>query len=128
MIVTTVGQSLWRKESARIAVGKKGQAVVVRAAYMMWISIRVIVVIHLCTDHCYIEIYILTCSLGSLKYAKVQFSQFEWQWIQRSYVRGLALHPKFYFSNDTVVKNHYKTYQPFFSYIIAVILRWAIVK
>lgn len=60
MTVTTVGQSLWKKESARIAVGKKGQAVVVQAAYMTWILIRVILVIHLYTDQCYREIYILT--------------------------------------------------------------------
>jgi hypothetical protein len=60
MTITTVGQSLWRKESARIAVGKKGQAVVVQATYMRWILIRVIQVIHLYTDQCYREIYILT--------------------------------------------------------------------
>jgi hypothetical protein len=52
--VTTVGQSLWRKESARVAVGKR--AVVVRAAYMTWILIRVILIIHLYADHCYREI------------------------------------------------------------------------
>jgi hypothetical protein len=53
MTVTSVGQSLWRKESARIAAGKKGQAVVVQAAYMRWILIRVILVIHLYTDQCF---------------------------------------------------------------------------
>ena len=47
MTVTTVGQSPWKKESARIAVGKMVYAVVVRAAYMRWILIRVILVIHL---------------------------------------------------------------------------------
>ena len=47
MTVTTVGPSPWKKESARIAVGKMVYAVVVRAAYMRWILIRVILVIHL---------------------------------------------------------------------------------
>ena len=46
MTVTTVGQSPWKKENARIAVGKMVYAVVVQAAYMRWTLIRVILVIH----------------------------------------------------------------------------------
>jgi hypothetical protein len=61
MTVTTVGQSLWRKESVWIAVGKKGQAVVVQAAYMRWILMRVILIIHLYTDECYKQVHIFTC-------------------------------------------------------------------
>lgn len=45
MTVTTVGQSPWKKESARIAVGKMVYAVVVQAACMRWILIRVILLI-----------------------------------------------------------------------------------
>jgi hypothetical protein len=67
MTVTTVGQSLWRKENVWIAVGKKGRAVVVQAAYMIWILIRVILIIHLYTDECYKYTFFHVCSLGTIK-------------------------------------------------------------
>jgi hypothetical protein len=77
MTVTTVGQSLWRKESVWIAVGKKGQAVVVQAAYMRWILMRVILIIHLYTDECYKQVHIFTCvHLGTIKYKDKHFLSF----------------------------------------------------